>query len=133
MLLFLHIYSLIWKRGKGREGQDSDDHLSDTKPWAIFLGRFSSSHRDPYSPHLIQVARSVAAVVFITIILLFYMFAVIILPIHENGLVPVKGYHTDNLLVDNPGMQKPVLNIVAVSNSDTFEHSIDPSLTACFQ
>jgi len=84
MLILLHIYSLIQKR---REGQDSDDHLSDTKPWAIFLGRFLSGHRDPYSPRLIQVVRSVAAAIFILIILFFYMFAIIILPIHENGPV----------------------------------------------
>lgn len=114
MLTLLHIYSLIRQR---REGQDSDDHLSDIKPWAIFLGRFLSGHRDLYSPHLIQVVRSVAAAAFIIIILLFYMFAIIILPIHENGLVPVKAYRTGNQLVDNPGMQKPVLSIIAVSNS----------------
>jgi len=130
MLILLHIYSLIWKC---REGQDSDDHLSDTKPRAIFLGRFLSGHRDPYSPRLIQIVRSVAAAIFILIILLFYLFAIIILPIHENGLFPVKEYRTNNDLVDNPGMQMPALNILAVSNSDTFDYSIDPSLNAYFQ
>ena len=130
MLILLHIYSLIWKH---REGQDSDDRLSDTKPWAIFLGRFLSGNHDLYSPRLIQVVRSIVAAAFIIIVLLFYMFAIIILPIHENGLLPVKGYCTSNDLVDNPGMQKPVLNILAMSNSDTFGYSIDPSLTAYFQ
>jgi len=44
----------------------------------------------------------------------------------------VKEYRSSDDLVDNPGLQMPVLNMLAVSNSDTLEYSIDASLTAYF-
>lgn len=46
----------------------------------------------------------------------FSFLAIVVLPIHEGGLLPVKEYRTDNELTDNPGMETPKLHIIAVIN-----------------
>ncbi|KDR65786.1 hypothetical protein GALMADRAFT_131289, partial [Galerina marginata CBS 339.88] len=87
------------------------------KPWAIILGRFLFESRDAlYNSRHIQILRSVSAAVLILVLLVFVVFAIIILPVHERGLVPIKEYRTDNMLTDNPGMQTPVLSVFAIMN-----------------
>jgi len=61
--------------------------------------------------------RAVSAFVLVLILVAFSFFAILVLPVHEAGLIPLKGYRTDSDLVDNPGMEIPVLRIIAVGHA----------------
>ncbi|KDR74982.1 hypothetical protein GALMADRAFT_140546 [Galerina marginata CBS 339.88] len=110
LIIGLHIYSL-------QRGFREQPTICDAKPWAIILGGFLFESRDAlYISRRIQIFRGVSGAALLLLLLVVTFFAMIILPVHERGLVPVKEYRTDDLLTDNPGMEPPILNIMAVMN-----------------
>jgi len=108
IVILLHIYSIF--------GKQSDD-VTEIPPLALLLGRFLFTDRDSsYFSKPTLTFRALSAAALVVMIGVFGFLDIVILPIHESGLVPVKEYRTDNTLVDNPGMEPLKLSITAYLN-----------------
>jgi hypothetical protein len=115
IIIVFHLYSLI----NGIK-HSTGDNLSNTNPLALILGQFLFQSPHPsYTSRLFQFVQGISAGTLISILLAYTIFAIVILPAHERGLVPLKEYRTDDLLTDNPSMESPVLTITAVSALST--------------